>query len=252
MELPRPVEQVRSPTAVARSLEELLGDSGAAATAIHDGRRLQVPSGGITIGRELDNDVVVSAALASRYHARIVQSDGRWYLADLGSTNGTFLNGERLVDEARWLQSGDTIAVGGEVVRFLLQEPESGSAPGEHARIPLTKRLTIGRDSGNDIQLSGPAISGVHAEIVMSGDRVEVIDHGSRSGTRVNGTVIDRAQRPRPGDRDRGRLLPADLRRRELRPARRHGGAPAGGGRVDGFGSLDRAARPALVRGRAG
>src|SRR5207244_417627 len=104
---------VRSPTAVARSPDELLGEENTSATAIHAGRTLEVPATGLTIGRETDNDVVVTAPLASRHHARIVPSEGRWFLADLESSNGTFLNGERLLGEARWLQSGDTIAVGG-------------------------------------------------------------------------------------------------------------------------------------------
>jgi ABC transport system ATP-binding/permease protein len=194
VDLPKPEEQVRSPTAVARSLEELLGDGEAAATAIHDGQRLEIPAAGLTIGRETDNDVVVSTALASRHHARIVRNDGRWFLADLDSTNGTFLNGERLRGQARFLQSGDAIVVGGETIHFVVDEPETDGGAGVVSRIPLVKRLTVGRDAGNDVQLDGPAVAGLHAEIVMTGDRVEVIDHGSRSGTRVDGTVVERAE----------------------------------------------------------
>ena len=185
---------MRSPTAVARSLEELLGDEEGAATAIHEGRRREIPASGLAIGRETDNDVVVSTPLASRHHARIVRNEGRWFLADLDSTNGTFLNGERLRGEARFLQSGDSIAVGGETIRFVVDEAETGDGAALASRIPLVKRLTVGRDAGNDVRLTGPAVSGLHAEIVMTGDRVEVIDHGSRSGTRVDGAVVQRAQ----------------------------------------------------------
>ena len=189
-DLPRPVEQVRSRSAIAR-LQDVVAERGAA-SVIHAGRRVDVPAAGLSVGREDDNDVVVSSPSASRHHARVVPAAGRWFVADLESTNGTLLNGERLRGEARWLQSGDTIVVGGEVLRFVVEQAaaDGGTVP---ARIPLTGRLTIGRGSGNDVQLPGPAVSGAHAEIVVQDGRVEVVDRGSRSGTRVNGTLVERA-----------------------------------------------------------
>jgi len=182
---------VRSPRSVARPPAEPLHGTTPRAWAIHAGRRIDVPAAGLTIGRETGNDVVVSAPLASKHHARIVPSQGRWFLADLGSGSGTFLNGERLRGEARWLSTGDAIAVGGEIVRFLNDEP--GASTGE-TRIRVGERVTIGRDLTNGIQLRGPCVSGVHAEIVASGDRIELIDRGSRSGTRVNGSIVRRAE----------------------------------------------------------
>jgi hypothetical protein len=63
------------------------------------------------IGRSRDCDCVLGDATVSRRHARIDHSDGRWSLADLGSLNGTWLNGRRVVDEVE-VHPGDEVAFG--------------------------------------------------------------------------------------------------------------------------------------------
>src|SRR5690242_19324845 len=78
-----------------------------AATLLHDGRRVALAAAGLTLGRRSDNDVVIHSDRASRHHARIASEAGRWYVSDLGSMNGTYLNGERVAGESRWLESGD-------------------------------------------------------------------------------------------------------------------------------------------------
>jgi serine phosphatase RsbU (regulator of sigma subunit) len=60
------------------------------------------------LGRGDDCDVVLKQASISRHHARIVSRDGEFFLEDLGSTNGTFLNGTRVTALAR-LHDGDVI-----------------------------------------------------------------------------------------------------------------------------------------------
>jgi two-component system, cell cycle response regulator len=76
----------------------------------------------VIIGRALDADVRVNDTRASRMHARITTEcdeatgEKRFRLADLGSTNGTLLNG-RLIDEA-YLQDGDKFEVGDQLIRF--------------------------------------------------------------------------------------------------------------------------------------
>ncbi len=57
---------------------------------------LTVPTKAVTIGRDAVNDVVVDDLLASRRHAELHRRNGRWVLVDLGSSNGTFVNGQRV------------------------------------------------------------------------------------------------------------------------------------------------------------
>ena len=102
---------------------------------IYEGREIEIPELGMTIGRNPDSDIVLSDPLASRQHARIAASDGRWFVADLDSLNGTFLNGERLTGEARWLGSGDGIDAAGERLRFIVDLQE-GQAQ-QPIRMPL-------------------------------------------------------------------------------------------------------------------
>ena len=70
----------------------------------------------IAIGSLDDNDITLRDDTVSRFHCRIVQDDTHTLLLDLGSTNGTHINGVR-VREA-YLSPGDTIAVGNTQVRF--------------------------------------------------------------------------------------------------------------------------------------
>jgi pSer/pThr/pTyr-binding forkhead associated (FHA) protein len=65
----------------------------------------------IQIGRAVDNDIVITSKRVSREHARIRQEGRKWLLEDLGSANGTFLNGERVLTPIE-LRDGDRIALG--------------------------------------------------------------------------------------------------------------------------------------------
>ena len=65
----------------------------------------------ITIGRDANLDVVVNTAEVSRRHARLFFDEGLYFVEDLGSTNGTFINGQRLTAPAA-LRSGDIIMLG--------------------------------------------------------------------------------------------------------------------------------------------
>ena len=67
-------------------------------------------SGVKTIGRTPDNDIVVSDVLASRRHARLTSSPQGLLLEDLGSVNGTFVNGRRVM--AHRLSDGDVVTIG--------------------------------------------------------------------------------------------------------------------------------------------
>ena len=86
-------------------------------TAAGERRRLPVSGGRLIIGRGSDSDVFLPDHLLSRRHAEIEPRGGAFYIIDLGSTNGTFLNGERVEGEIA-LESGDRITIGGVEIRY--------------------------------------------------------------------------------------------------------------------------------------
>lgn len=65
----------------------------------------------VSIGRGLDNDIILEDTRVSRKHAQLRYRQRRFWLTDLGSTNGTFVNGERIAERA--LRDGDVISLGG-------------------------------------------------------------------------------------------------------------------------------------------
>ncbi len=85
-----------------------------------DGQRVVVGSSGATLGRGRQCDVVLSDPNVSRQHAEIRPRGGSWVLTDLGSTNGSRLNGHR-VEGSEVLQSGDEIELGESVMTFTIE-----------------------------------------------------------------------------------------------------------------------------------
>ena len=65
----------------------------------------------LTIGRSSDNNVFIKDPFVSKKHLKIVQDEGDYYLEDLSSANGTYLNEDRVEDVVK-LESGDIIKVG--------------------------------------------------------------------------------------------------------------------------------------------
>jgi Protein of unknown function (DUF3662)/Inner membrane component of T3SS, cytoplasmic domain len=92
---------------------------GRASVVIHeDGGDRTVPlrSDTVTIGRLADCDVVLKDKGASRKHAQLRLRDDTWAITDLGSTNGTRLNGQTI--QSRELADGDKITIGTTVIEF--------------------------------------------------------------------------------------------------------------------------------------
>ena len=73
--------------------------------------------GGLSIGRSKDADVQIDDRYASSIHVRVFSREGRFYVEDMNSTNGTLLNGATLVGEAE-LIDGDTVQIGDTVFRL--------------------------------------------------------------------------------------------------------------------------------------
>jgi len=88
------------------------------AILVAEGKRHAIAPGGATIGRSRECDIVLDDSNVSRKHAEIRPgTQGRWTIADLGSTNGVRVNG-RDVRGAVELDPGDDISVGTVDVRF--------------------------------------------------------------------------------------------------------------------------------------
>lgn len=69
-----------------------------------------------TIGREPENDIVIPNPTVSRFHAKITRSEDKYFIEDLGSANGTMVNGIRVTKEL--LHDGDIVQLGDVVLVF--------------------------------------------------------------------------------------------------------------------------------------
>jgi len=99
--------------------DEEAGGGGRASVVIReDGseRTVALASDSVTIGRLADCDVVLKDKGASRKHAQLKLREGVWTITDLGSTNGTRLNGQTI--QSRELTNGDRITIGTTVLEF--------------------------------------------------------------------------------------------------------------------------------------
>jgi hypothetical protein len=85
-----------------------------------DGRRIVVGPAGATLGRSRQCDVVLTDPNVSRQHAEIRPRGASWVLTDLGSTNGSSLNGRR-IDGPEVIRPGDEIELGTSLLKFELE-----------------------------------------------------------------------------------------------------------------------------------
>ncbi|HEX9741650.1 MAG TPA: FHA domain-containing protein [Nitrospiraceae bacterium] len=87
----------------------------------------------LTIGRKMDNDVVIDNLAVSGHHARVVEENGTYFIEDTGSTNGTFLNDAKIAKQR--MQPGDQIRVGKHILVF-----EDESATGKPRPAPAVSQ----------------------------------------------------------------------------------------------------------------
>ncbi len=100
---PRPAAQPKKKRASPRTLIVTDAES--------EPRTVALTAEGITIGRGDSCQIVLSDTYASQFHARVFSRDGGWFVEDLGSTNGTYLNRAK-VAEPTPLGIGDEIRIG--------------------------------------------------------------------------------------------------------------------------------------------
>jgi signal transduction histidine kinase len=92
------------------------------------GRRFELPDAPAVLGRD-SRQIPLTDQTVSRRHAELIPNDGDWILKDLGSVNGSYLNGVR-VDNRKTLKLGDQIRVGRTLMVFGAQPGISRSASG--------------------------------------------------------------------------------------------------------------------------
>lgn len=93
----------------------------------------------ITIGRSEENDVVIRDPHASRHHLQIIQhDDGHYTLADFGSTNGTYINGQKISGEV-YLNMNDVVRIGNSTIlwRTYFEDSENVASVAPGAGIPF-------------------------------------------------------------------------------------------------------------------
>ncbi|GAB4178567.1 MAG: FHA domain-containing protein [Wenzhouxiangellaceae bacterium] len=164
-------------------------------------RMIEVPPQGLVLGRDPSQaDVTVGGPLVSRRHCLIhARGDQEWWLRDLDSTNGVWVDGRRVEGEVR-IGSDQAIGLGRarvpDFVFFL---------PGDRERslkrvLPPADQWLIGRALDVDIALPADGtVSLRHARVRADAHGLQVEDLNSRNGTWRNGLRIETA-RLSPGD----------------------------------------------------
>jgi hypothetical protein len=90
------------------------------------GQRFALAGGCMLIGRQADADIRLADRATSRRHARILHEEGAYYVEDLGSSNGTWLNGIR-ISEREPLTEGDMLQIGPYIFNLRPDRPAGGS-----------------------------------------------------------------------------------------------------------------------------
>jgi ABC-type multidrug transport system ATPase subunit/pSer/pThr/pTyr-binding forkhead associated (FHA) protein len=185
----------------------------------------------ICIGRQPDNDIVISDPRISGAHLEIICGPDGVYLRDMKSRNGTFLDGQRLPavqpipvpsgavirladclelklaspDPALPATSGFPRSVAMPAHVTLRERPSPGlivvQRDGEVQQVPLGDAIVkIGRQPDNDLVINSPVVSGHHAEVIPQGSgHYQLVDRDSRNGILHEGRRV--ARKPlRPGE----------------------------------------------------
>ncbi len=140
----------------------------------------------IIIGRSSDLDMVLVEDMVSRRHAKISSSENEVFIQDLGSTNGTFVNGEKIAGRAR-LSEGDRILLGTSIIRVVSVDGVGADQSEAEAR----RKLEV--QSSQRQQTQGRPMSGVIEEIPLP-DLLQLLSTSRKSGVLSvnNGVSIGR------------------------------------------------------------
>ena len=107
-----------------------------------------------TLGREAGNDIIINDPQVSRHHARLTLQGGAYVLEDLGSTNGTFVNGRRVAGQIA-LSAGDMIGLGDTIV--LAMSGATDAAATQVGRVPTAPSMPPARQAPPSVPPPQPA-----------------------------------------------------------------------------------------------
>jgi pSer/pThr/pTyr-binding forkhead associated (FHA) protein/S1-C subfamily serine protease len=155
------------------------------------------PEEPVVVGRDPEQaQLRIENSKVSNRHVRLCFERGKVLIEDLGSTNGTFLNG-RMLTGIESMAPGDVLQLASpDTIQYVIQghapsRPEARLRPlsGDLPVIPLTpgKTVSIGRGPDNRIIIDNPHISENHCRIrVSAGGEVTIEDCGTRNGTFID------------------------------------------------------------------
>ncbi|HOX45010.1 MAG TPA: FHA domain-containing protein [Myxococcota bacterium] len=135
------------------------------------------PNREIVVGRSSDLDMVLVEDMVSRKHAKISTSEGLITIQDLGSTNGTFVNGEK-IKKAR-LQEGDRILIGTSILKLVAMAQGGSDKPLDDAEIKSMMEQVAARKKPSASPMSG------RIDEVPLPDLLQLLSTSKKSGVMV-------------------------------------------------------------------
>ena len=97
-------------------------------------KEIKLDKSGFTVGRKPDNDIVLENATVSGYHCKLYEAGGTWFVEDLNSTNGTFINGKKVLKAG--LHNNDSVGVVKYFLVFIEDAPAQNAAGGDDSPAP--------------------------------------------------------------------------------------------------------------------
>ena len=135
----------------------------------------------LVIGRSSELDMVLVEEMVSRKHARILLSNGSISIEDLGSTNGTFVNGEKV--QQGTLREGDRVLIGTNILK-VVAPPQDAEARANLKAIAVGRVTVTARQQQTRAQEEAPRMSGNLEEIPLP-DLLQLFGTSRKAGVLV-------------------------------------------------------------------